>query len=252
MFREKQKIINIFLYILISLESIYIGSVYVPVYGIQGIIAGLIYSAIAIVHIYSPTKKLSSVVLIISIGIAVPRLLLTIENRIDDRRKEALAFIVQEESKISEPIKPTYSDCSRLPAWEGQKIKECQESNNKTQEAYFLKIESYNIILNDYSEQRIILKKSIPLTLSDYGSMIMFLILSGSLPAVIFLLLMESSELAGIPEHTGKPNRKEVSSDIIREALILYNKNTPIKKILDIYSGQISRATLYKYIKKKM
>jgi hypothetical protein len=246
MLKLKQKTINIFLYVLISLEAIYVVSVYFPIYGIQGIIAGLIYGSIAIVHIYAPSKKLSTVVLIISIGIAIPRLLVTIENRIDDRRKEAIANITVEEGSEEEPIKPIFSDCSKLPNWEGAKIRDCQLNNDTNQSNYLSRVDEHRRTLKDYAELKSLTKISIPLTLSDYGSMIMFMILSGSLPTVIYLLLLESSEIAAIPE---AHERRKKEQSIVKEAVSLYFNNVPVKEILDKYEGQLSKTTLYKYLK---
>lgn len=246
MVKLKQRTINIFLYILISLESIYIGSVYVPVYGIQGIIAGLIYACIAVVHIYAPSKKLSSVVLLISIGIAIPRLLLTIENRIEERRSEALAIIQLEESKELPPEKPTLNECSKLPAWEGARMKDCQDQNNKLQSEHLERLVEHKASLKEYQEQRTNLKTSVPLTLSDYGSLLMFMILSGSLPLVIYLLLVESKELAALPEPT---TTRAKEADIMNEALELYYNKVPVVDILNRYKGQFSKTTFYKYVK---
>ena len=248
MLKLKQRTINIFLYLLISLEAIYIGSVYVPVYGIQGIIAALIYASIAVVHIYAPSKRLSFVVLLISIGIAIPRLLLTIENRIDERRSQALVSIQLEEGKEQPPEKPTLNDCSRLPAWEGGKIANCQEQNNKLQSEHLERIGTHKANLREYQEQRTNLKTSVPLTLSDYGSMIMFMILSGSLPAVIYLLLVESSELGSLPEPTSTRAKEK---DLMQEALELYYKKVPVVEILKQYEGQFSKTTFYKHLKAK-
>lgn len=248
MLKTKQKIINIFLYVLIGLEAIYIGSVYVPVYGIQGFIAGLVYASIAVVHIYAPSKKLSSVVLAISIGIAIPRLLITIEKRIDERRSEALEFILSEQSKELPPEKPVLNECSKLPSWEGQRMKDCQDANNKIQAEYIERYEQHKRTLREYQEQRTGLKGTIPLTLSDYGSLLMFMILSGSLPLVIYLLLIESSELALIPETISTRAKEE---DIMEEALELYYNKVPVVDILKQYKGQFSKTTFYKYLKAK-
>lgn len=246
MFKTKQKIINIFLYVLISLEAIYIAIVYYPVYGIQGIIAGLIYSCIAVVHIYSPGKKLSNVVLAISIGIAIPRLLLTIENRIDERRREVVLFLDQEQARELPPEKPILNDCSKLPSWEGAKIKDCQEVNSKTQADYIERFEQHKRTLRDYQEQRLTIKTSIPLTLSDYGGMLMFMILSASLPMVIYLLLIESGQFTIDVESY---NTRTIETDIINEAIELYNNNIPVKVILKKFNGQLSKTTFYKYLK---
>lgn len=248
MVKLKQKTINIFLYVLISLEAIYIGSVYVPVYGIQGIIAALIYASIAVVHIYAPSKRLSFVVLLISIGIAIPRLLLTIENRIDERRSQAFISIQLEEGKELQPEKPILNDCSKLPNWEGAKIANCQEQNNKLQSEHIERLSTHKANLREYQEQRTNLKTSVPLTLSDYGSMIMFMILSGSLPAVIYLLLVESSELGSLPEPTSTRAKEK---DLMEEALELYYKKVPVVEILKQYEGQFSKTTFYKHLKAK-
>lgn len=248
MIKLKQRTINIFLYVLISLESIYIGSVYVPVYGIQGVIAALIYASIAVVHIYAPSKRLSFVVLLISIGIAIPRLLLTIEHRIDERRSQALVSIQLEEGRELAPEKPTLNECSKLPSWEGARMKDCQDQNNKLQSEHLERISEHKANLREYQEQRTNLKTSVPLTLSDYGSMIMFMILSGSLPAVIYLLLVESSELGSVPEVT---STREKEKDLMKEALDLYYNNVPVVEILRQYEGQFSRTTFYKYLKAK-
>lgn len=242
------KIINIFLYVLICLESIYIGIIYAPLYGLQGYIASLIYASIAIVHIFAPSKRLTSLVLWISVSIAIPRLFITIENRINDRTRESLEAIQIEQDNLVIPIKPDYLDCGKLPSWEGAKIENCQTTNKELQAKYLAKMEAYQSEYKELGESRQSVKRGFNLTLSDYGSLIMFIVLSGSLPSVIFLLLIYLSEQ---DEHSKQiyPNRKSIEEELIEKALLMYHNKIPVSDILKEVG--ISRTTFYKYVNKK-
>ena len=249
--RIKNLKFNYYLIALILLEAIYIVQVYYPLYGNQGIIASAIYSLIAMAHVKYPSKQLANLILVISLAIAIPRILVMVENRIDDRRSKSIESIEYQLSSLDQPIQATYHDCKLIPSWEGAKIAKCQDDNNKLTLAYTEQLQSYTMQKRELVSSKELARQSIQLTLADYGSLIMFIVLSIALPSVIYFILLQTSPM---PEPIEMPvvtmDRKNKSNDIVSQALQLYNEGYKVNDIIKQLDGKISRSTIYKYINK--
>jgi hypothetical protein len=246
MFKNKNKLINIFLYVLIVLESIYIALVYVPIYGNQGYVAAIFYSLMAVVHMHIPSKNLTTIVFIVSVSIAIPRLFITIESKIEERKLEYVNSIKTDEINVPTPIQPMYSDCNKFASWQGDKIDNCNRTNQELQKDYLAKMDKFNTIKNDLHDLKGESKNRFLLTLSDIGGIIMFCIISASLPLMIFFLLLESEKIHNAPE---VPGRRATPMDTQQLAIKLYYDNIPVADIINQLG--ISKTTLYKYVKAK-
>lgn len=242
--------INYYLLSLIVLETIYIVTVYYPLYGNQGIIAGMIYALIAISHVKYPSKQLANLILIISLAIAIPRILVMVENRIDDRRQKSIDAIESQLTNLDQPIPVSLHDCKLIPSWDGGKISKCQDDNNKLTVAYSEQQQTYQQTKRELYQSKDASKQSIQLTLADYGSLIMFVVLSIALPSVIYFILLQTSPNVEIPVVIA--DRKNTPDDTIRDALQLYQSGMKVNDILKQLDGKISRTTLYKYINKNL
>jgi len=244
MFKNKNNIINLFLYVLIVLEAIYIALVYVPIYGNQGYVAAVFYSLMAIVHMHIPSKNLTTIVFIVSVSIAIPRLFITIESKIQERDLEYTNTIKTDEINVPIPIQPIYTDCTRYASWQGDKIENCNKANQELQREYIAKMDKFNTIKTELHDLKNESKNRFLLTLSDIGGIIMFCIISASLPLMIFFLLLESEKIHNTPE---MPGRRATPMDTQQLAIKLYNENIPVADIVSQLG--ISKTTLYKYVK---
>lgn len=251
--RFKNLKFNYYLFFLILLEAIYIVQVYYPLYGNQGIIASAIYGMIALAHVKYPSKQLANLILIISLAIAIPRILVMVENRIDDRRQKSIDAIESQLTNLDQPIPVSLHDCKLIPSWDGGKISKCQDDNNKLTVAYSEQQQTYQQTKRELVAIRELARQSNQLTLADYGSLIMFVVLSIALPSVIYFILLQTSPM---PDPIEIPvviaDRKTKSDDIVSQALQLYKDGHKVNDILKELDGKISRATIYKYIKKRV
>lgn len=243
--RIKNLKINYYLLSLIGLEAFYIAQVYYPLYGTQGIIASAIYTLIAFAHIRYPSKQLANLILVISLAIAIPRILVMVETRIDDRRQSTIATIEEQLSGLEKPTGQNYQDCKLIPSWEGVKIAKCQDANNELQLAYNDAMSRYASTKRDLLQSKEQAKEQLKLTLADYGSLIMFCVLSIALPSVIYFILLQNSPEIIIPEI--QPDRLTMDESVVAEALRLYKQGVKVDHITKQLN--ISRSTIYKYIK---
>lgn len=250
--RFKNLKFNYYLFALILLESIYIVQVYFPLYGNQGIIASAIYALIAFAHVKYPSKQLANLILIISLAIAIPRILVMIENRIEDRRISIIQSIDEQLGNLDKPHEQTQHDCKLIPYWDAEKISLCQKNNLIIQTKYNEQLEQYQHAKKELYQSRDATKQSIQLTLADYGSLVMFVVLSIALPSVIYFILLQTSPM---PQSIDIPiviaDRKQTTPDeIIKDALELYKSGMKVNDILIKLNGRISKSTIYKYINK--
>lgn len=246
--RLKNLKVNYYLLSLISLEAFYIAQVYYPLYGTQGVIASAIYTLIAFAHIRYPSKQLANLILVISLAIAIPRILVMVETRIDERRMSTIATIDEQLSGLEKPIGQNFQDCKLIPPWEGVKIANCQTANNDLQIAFNEAMANYSRNKNELLQAKEQAKEQYKLTLADYGSLIMFCVLSIALPSVIYFILLQNSPEVFIPEI--QADRLTMDESIVSEALRLYKQGVKVEDITKQLS--ISRSTIYKYIKKSV
>lgn len=236
-------IVNLFLAIMIIIEAISVAIVYYPIYGNQGILASCIYLVIALVHIVKPTKQLSTVVLILSLAIAIPRILITIEQRIEARQSEAITQL--EHSRPIPPEQPILSSCNLFASWDTRAIRDCQLHNEKALSAHANNTHTYQAQLAEYQDRVSVAKHTNQLTLSDMGGLLMFFVMFSALPIVIYYLLLSQSEIATL-NHTQK-----TQDEIVSQALAMYKEKIPVSTILKELDYKISRTTLYKYVRRK-
>lgn len=246
--RLKDLKVNYYLLSLISLEAFYIAQVYYPLYGTQGVIASAIYTLIAFAHIRYPSKQLANLILIISLAIAIPRILVMVETRIDERRMSTIATIDEQLSGLEKPIGQNFQDCKLIPSWEGVRIANCQTANNDLQLSYNEAMAKYSRNKNELLQAKETAKEQYRLTLADYGSLIMFCVLSIALPSVIYFILLQNSPEVFIPEI--QADRLSMDESVVSEALRLYKQGVKVDDITKQLS--ISRSTIYKYIKKSV
>lgn len=246
--RLKDLKVNYYLLSLISLEAFYIAQVYYPLYGTQGVIASAIYTLIAFAHIRYPSKQLANLILIISLAIAIPRILVMVETRIDDRRQSTIATIDEQLTGLEKPTAQNFQDCKLIPSWEGVKIANCQTANNDLQLSFNESMSAYGRTKNELLQAKEQAKEQYRLTLADYGSLIMFCVLSIALPSVIYFILLQNSPEVVIPET--QADRLTMDESVVSEALRLYKQGVKVDEITKRLS--ISRSTIYKYIKRSV
>lgn len=246
--RLKDLKVNYYLLSLISLEAFYIAQVYYPLYGTQGVIASAIYTLIAFAHIRYPSKQLANLILIISLAIAIPRILVMVETRIDERRMSTIATIDEQLSGLEKPIGQNFQDCKLIPSWEGVRIANCQTANNDLQLSYNEAMAKYSRNKNELLQAKETAKEQYKLTLADYGSLIMFCVLSIALPSVIYFILLQNSPEVLTPDV--QADRLSMDESVVVEALRLYKQGVKVDEITKQLS--ISRSTIYKYIKKSV
>ncbi len=175
----------LFLYALIFLEAGFIYYSYMDTLGIVGtIFPSAFYVLIALVDIYSTSRKYAILVLLTTIGIAFPRVLIKIE---DLNEKVLNKQIVEIKAKNPE-FSPILQDCNLLVQWDLEGRNSCMKSNKLQME----KANEHNFKIT--SDTQTVLQNA-KIGAKEYAEIILFAIISICLPLAIFILLYDTKTL---------------------------------------------------------
>jgi len=175
---------NLLLYSLIFLESGFIYYSYMDTLGLSGtLFPAIFYILIALVDIHSTSRKYAILVLITTIGIAVPRVLIKIED-LNER-----VFTKQVESiKSRNPeFNPILQDCNLLVQWDLEGRNSCMKSNKMQME----KANEHNFKVKSEANMEL---QSVRIGVREYAEILLFSIISVCLPLAIFILLYDSKK----------------------------------------------------------
>jgi len=226
------------IYLLIELEAVFIFSSYWDELGIVSFIPALVYLVMALTDVNMLNKKLSILVLITSIGIAVPRIFLMVGERYDNTADKVFRENVQ--SYDRNKYEANKQDCLTLyPIWRVDDRRRCNEDNKSELE----KARIHNEPLKNKIEDD---KKRNPLTLQDLAIIILFATISITLPSAIILILFGRYEKRD-KEVIVKKEMENHKPDPKEEAIRMYREGTyTIKEIVD--ATGISKSTLYRVL----
>lgn len=224
------------IYLLISLEAIFIFTSYFGKIGLVAFIPSLVYLALALTDVKMLNKKLSILVLITSIGVSIPRVFLRVGEIQDDNRVRL--FAEQDRYYSYNERKAVIQDCNSYTDWDTKGKRDCMDGNR----ARIEEVEAYNKNLKYKFDSTFKNKVS----LQDLAELILFGTISITLPSAILLIIFgrydkrdrEASTAKEMLEH--QPDPKE-------EALRMYKENTyTIKQIVD--TTGVSKSTLYRIL----
>ncbi len=179
------------LQILIALEALFIVSAYWNKIGFAVLIPAGVYCALAIADwkLNQDRKDLrfSFLVLIVSIGISVPRLFFQYEELRDKRAGE----IIQKKGNQILPPEyiPAIQDCKLIAYWEPAKTEKCQNENRAEQKKQNDSIMARTRAQMSSQEETQDEAENVNITVSDWGLFFLYMCLSVSLPAGIYLLI---------------------------------------------------------------
>lgn len=139
------------------------------------------YVLIALVDIYSTSRKYAILVLLTTIGIAFPRVLIKVE---DLNEKVLNKQIVEIKAKNPE-FNPILQDCNLLVPWDLEGRNSCMKANNLQME----KANEHNFKIK--SDTQTVLQNS-KIGAKEYAEIILFAIISICLPLAIFILLYDT------------------------------------------------------------
>lgn len=229
------------IYLLIALETVFIFSSYWDELGMVSSIPALVYLAMALTDVKMLNKKLSTLVLITSIGIAVPRIFLMVGERHDNTADRILRENIQ--SYDRNKYDASKQDCISLyPIWRVDDRRKCNEDNKVELE----KARIHNEPLKNKIEDD---RRKNALSLQDLAVIILFSTISITLPSAIILILFGRYEKRE-KEITVKKEMEEHKPDPKEEALRMYNEgNYTVKQIVD--TTGISKSTLYRILEGK-
>jgi hypothetical protein len=224
------------IYLLISLEAVFIFTSYFGKIGLVSFIPALVYLALALTDVKMLNKKLSILVLITSIGVAVPRIFLRVGELQDEHRNRLLAE--QDRYYATNERKATIQDCNKYTDWDTKGKRDCMESNrSRIEEA-----DDHNKNLKYKFESDTKNK----ISLQDLAELLLFGTISITLPSAILLILFGRYEKRDKEVSTEK-EMKDHKPDPKEEALRMYREgNYTIKEIVD--ATGVSKSTLYRIL----
>ena len=226
------------IYLLIALETVFIFSSYWDELGMVSSIPAFVYLAMALTDVKMLNKKLSILVLITSIGIAVPRVFLMVGERHDNTADRVFRENIQ--SYDRNKYEANKQDCiAMFPIWRVDDRRKCNEDNKIELEKARIHNEPLKTKIEDD-------KKRNPLTLQDLAVIILFGTISVTLPSAIILILFGRYEKRD-KEITVKREMEEHKPDPKEEAVRMYREgNYTVKEIVD--ATGISKSTLYRIL----
>lgn len=170
------------LYALIFLEAGFIYYSYMDTLGVTGtLFPAFFYILIALVDIYSSSRKYAILVLLTTIGIAFPRVLIKVEEL-----NERVLNKQVEELKIKNPeFSPVLQDCGLLVAWDLEGRNTCMKANKQLLE----KANEHNFKIK--SETQLEMQK-VKIGAKEYAELSLYGIISICLPLSIFILLFDT------------------------------------------------------------
>lgn len=237
---------------LILLEAAFIGGSYWSHISWIALIFSGVYASIAFADSRTKDRNLSILVLLLSIGVAFPRLTFQYEKLIEERR-ENITISEQVEPAL---YKPEIQNCEKLPKWaEAKDKKDCTEGNRKEREKEAASKNAIAKFKNSQAKEKTNSIKSASLRLSDWGMFFAYGMFSVCLPFAIFLLIhapaLEKIEPVKIEptkseEETFLDSIKSESKEV--QAKILKEKGWHYLKICE-FTG-LSRATYFRTVRK--
>lgn len=226
------------IYLLIALETIFIFSSYWDELGMISSIPALVYLTMALTDVKMLNKKLSILVLITSIGIAVPRIFLMVGERQDNTADRILRENIQ--SYDRNRYDANKQDCVNLyPIWRVDDRRKCNEDNKIELEKARIHNEPFKTKIEDD-------KKKVNISLQDLAIIILFSTISVTLPSAIILILFGRYEKRE-KEVTVKKEMDEHKPEPKEEAIRMYREGSyTVKQIVD--TTGISKSTLYRIL----
>jgi hypothetical protein len=157
-------------------------------FGLSGtLFPAIFYILIALVDIHSTSRKYAILVLLTTIGIAVPRVLIKVE----DMNERVFTKQIESIKSRNPEFNPILQDCNLLVQWDLEGRNSCMKSNKLQME----KANEHNFKIQTETHSEL---QSVRIGVREYAEILLFSIISVCLPLAIFILLYDSKKLTTV------------------------------------------------------
>lgn len=196
-----------YLLFLIGAEFLFIIVSYYSEIGYLAFLPATVYSVLAVADINSKNKNLSWLVVLVTLGIAIPRLMIQYHN-IETKNIKILVENKTRSVPLPPEYKPIIQDCKDPSLTQEYQLRACI-NNNRIENAkkYKSDQERHNAEASLFGEIGKLENEKINIPLHDYGLFFLYICLSVSMPMAVLILLYPTDGF-GFHHSTSKTKRQ--------------------------------------------
>lgn len=232
---------------LIAIEAGFILVSYFSELKWTALVPAIVYVSLAIADSIAKDRRFSVLVVMLSIAIAIPRIFIKYSELIQlsgSKNSESV-----EKTVIPPEYIPALQNCQLIPSWDSNGIKTCENSNKIENQKKQERLDKIFLLQSKIQKKTSEIRAKTELSITDVGMLILFIVLSISIPSGIFFLMhpAENEDSRFVKSLSGLDDMEKVR--LLMDRGWEWRQSARTDRVIEDHI-KISRATYYRRLRK--